>query len=59
MYTIFWLEDLEGKDHSEDVGIDGEIILEWILEKWGWKSVDWRSLAQDRDQLTSRVTVNF
>jgi hypothetical protein len=23
----------EGRDHSEDLGIDGKIILEWILEK--------------------------
>jgi hypothetical protein len=25
------LENLKGKDHSEDIGIDGRIILEWIL----------------------------
>jgi hypothetical protein len=23
----------EGKDHLEDLGVDGEIILEWISEK--------------------------
>jgi hypothetical protein len=23
----------EGKDHSEDVVIDGKVVLEWILEK--------------------------
>jgi hypothetical protein len=23
----------EGKSHSEDIGIDGKIILEWVLEK--------------------------
>jgi len=28
-----WSETLEGSDNSEDVGIDGRIILEWILEK--------------------------
>jgi hypothetical protein len=26
-----------GRDHSEDVGVDGKIILEWILEKQGGK----------------------
>jgi hypothetical protein len=26
-YNI-WLENLKGKDHSEDLGVDGTIILE-------------------------------
>jgi hypothetical protein len=26
---------LNGKDLSKDLGRDGKIILEWILEKWG------------------------
>jgi len=28
MHTIFWLGNLEGRDYSEDLGIDGTIILE-------------------------------
>jgi hypothetical protein len=27
MYTIFWLENLKGRDHSEDVGVDEKVIL--------------------------------
>jgi hypothetical protein len=27
------LENKEGRDHSEDEGVGGKIILEWILEK--------------------------
>jgi hypothetical protein len=37
MLTIFWLENLKGRDHSEDLGVDGWIILEWILRKQGGK----------------------
>jgi hypothetical protein len=39
----FWSENLKGRDHSEDLGIDGE-ILEWILWKWGvnmWTGCIW------------------
>jgi hypothetical protein len=32
-YTVFWLENLKGRDHLEDLGVDGKIILEWILRK--------------------------
>jgi hypothetical protein len=44
-YEIF-VEKLEGKNHSDDLGVDGRIILEWIL---GW-DVEWMHLAQDRNQ---------
>jgi hypothetical protein len=37
MHAKFWLENLEGRDHSEEFGIDGKIILEWILRKLGGK----------------------
>jgi hypothetical protein len=32
MHTIFLSENLKGRDHSEDLGIDGK-ILEWTLGK--------------------------
>jgi hypothetical protein len=38
------LENLKGRDQ----GVDGRIILKWML---GWEGVDWIHLAQDRDQL--------
>jgi hypothetical protein len=50
MCTKFWLENLKGKDCLEDPGVDGRIILEWILEREiGWE-VDWIHLAQGRNQ---------
>jgi hypothetical protein len=27
----------KGREHAEDTGVDGKIILEWILEKQGGK----------------------
>jgi len=32
-HTKFWLEDLKGKGHLQDPGIDWKIILRWILRK--------------------------
>jgi hypothetical protein len=33
MHTLFWLENLKGRDHSEDLDADESIILERILGK--------------------------
>jgi len=32
----------------QDPGVDGTIILDWILGK-GWEDVNWIHLAEDRD----------
>jgi hypothetical protein len=44
---------LKGRDHSEDIGIDGRRMLERKTECEG---VDWMDLAQGRDQW--RAVVN-
>jgi len=31
MHTKFWLENLKGRNHPEELGIDGKIILDYIL----------------------------
>jgi hypothetical protein len=30
----FWLENMKERNHSENLGIDGKIILEYILGKY-------------------------
>jgi hypothetical protein len=39
----------EGKSHSEDLGVDGKIIIRTDLRKTG-REVDWIHLAQNRGQ---------
>jgi hypothetical protein len=34
--TIFWLKNLQGRNHSEDLDVDG-MATEWILGKYGGK----------------------
>jgi hypothetical protein len=31
VHTLFWLENLKGRDHSKDLVVDGKVILELIL----------------------------
>jgi hypothetical protein len=33
MYTRFCSKNLKGRYRSEDLGVDDEIILDWISEK--------------------------
>jgi hypothetical protein len=39
----------EGKNHLEDLGVDGRIILKLIFRKCDG-SMDWINLSQDRDR---------
>jgi hypothetical protein len=41
------LGNFKGRDHSENIVVDGRIILEWILRK---QVFDWIHLVQDKDQ---------
>jgi hypothetical protein len=55
VYTGFWWENLKEGDYLEDRGIDGRIILKWILDKW-CGDTDWIDLAQVTDRW--RAVVN-
>jgi hypothetical protein len=34
MRTAFLSENLKGRDHTKNLGVDGKIILEWIFGKY-------------------------
>jgi hypothetical protein len=33
-WSLFWLENVQGRDHLEDIVVDGK-MLQCILGKWG------------------------
>jgi hypothetical protein len=49
------LENLKGRDHSEDLGVDLKTLIELILEKFDGKV--WIHLAQDRNLRQSVVNM--
>jgi hypothetical protein len=34
VHTVFWWGDVREGDHLEGPGVNGRIILKWILKKW-------------------------
>ena len=50
MYTGFWWRNLR-----EEPGVDGGIILRWIIQEVGCGCTDWIDLAQDRDRCRALV----
>ena len=44
VYTGFWWGNLRERDHMEDPGVDGWIILRWNFRKWDvgfWTGSSW------------------
>jgi len=56
VHTVLWCGNLKERDHFENPGVDGRIILRWILRKWvGGGCTDWIDMAQDRDRWRTHV----
>jgi hypothetical protein len=53
MHTKLWSRNLKGRDHSEDLGVDGSIRM--YLREIGGKFGGWIYLAQDRDRSRALV----
>jgi len=54
VYAGFWWVNLRERDHMQDPGVDGRIILRWTFRKSDG-GMDWIELAQDRDRWRALV----
>jgi len=44
VHIRFWLGDLRERDKLQDLGVDGRIILKWLLKQWdvgAWTGFIW------------------
>jgi len=59
VYRVWW-GNLREKDHLEDTGLYGRIILRWIVRKCV-VGMDWISMAYDRNRWRALVNavINF
>jgi hypothetical protein len=56
-HTRFWLGDLRERDHLEDLGIVGRIMLKWIFRTWygaAWTGLIWSRLETGGERLWMR-----
>jgi hypothetical protein len=50
-YIQFHMEIIKGRDHLDDLGVDGRITLnKMYLREIGCEHVDWINVAQDKVQ---------
>jgi len=54
-YTVWW-ENLRERSHLEDPGVDGRMILRWILKKliWEWTGLVWLTIGTTGGLLLTR-----
>ena len=49
VHTVFWWRYRRGREHSEDLGVDGRVILKCIFKKW-YEGMDWIDMTDDKER---------
>jgi hypothetical protein len=54
VYIGLWWGNLRERDHLEDPGVDGRVILRWLFRKWDvepWIGSNWLRIGTGGDDL--------
>jgi len=54
VHAGFWWGKLRERDHSENLGLDGRMILKWVFKKYDG-GMGWIDLAQYGDKCRRHV----
>jgi len=59
VHTVFWRGNLRERDHLEDPGVDGKIILTWIFRQWDEGGGAWTGLIWLRWRALLNAVMNL
>jgi hypothetical protein len=57
VHTEFWWRNLRERDHMEDPGESGRVILRWNIRKWDvgvWTGLGWLRIGTGSGLLSTR-----
>jgi hypothetical protein len=60
--TGFWWGNSSERNHFDDPGIDGRIILRWIFRKWNggaWTGLIWLRIGTGGGHLNAVMNLGF
>jgi hypothetical protein len=62
VHTGFWWGNLKGRNHSENLGVDGRIILKWVFKTWdgeAWTGLIWLNIETVGGRAFVNAVTNF
>jgi hypothetical protein len=62
VYTELWWGNLRKRDHLQDPGLNGKVILKWVFRRWAvevWTGSIWLSLETVGGHVNAEMNLHF